>query len=59
METLLIGPYKINKKLSKVSFEVESDKKGKESDLTHISIFYIILKIKLLFNLNCCLIKSS
>ena len=33
----MVGPFKVIKKLSNVSYEVECDKKGKKSDIFHVS----------------------
>lgn len=37
LEPIMIGPYKIVKKLSNVSYQVECDKKGKKTDIFHVS----------------------
>ena len=37
LEPLMIGPYKIVKKISDISYEIECDKKGKKTDIFHIS----------------------
>jgi hypothetical protein len=33
----MMGPFKILKKLSEISYEVEYDKKGRTKDLFHVS----------------------
>jgi hypothetical protein len=37
LEPLMIGPFKVLKKLSVTSYEIECDKKGKTKDIFHIS----------------------
>jgi len=37
LDPLMLGPYKIIKKLSDISYQVECDKKGKNTDIYHIS----------------------
>ncbi len=37
LEPLMIGPFKVIKKLSDITYEVECDKKGKTKDIYHIS----------------------
>ncbi len=37
LEPLMIGPFKVLKKLSDISYEIECDKKGKTKDIFHIS----------------------
>jgi len=37
LEPLMIGPFKVLKKLSDISYVIESDKKGKNSEVFHIS----------------------
>jgi hypothetical protein len=37
LEPLMIGPFKILKKLSETSYEVECDKKGCTKDVFHVS----------------------
>jgi hypothetical protein len=37
LEPLMIGPFKILKKLSETSYEVECDKKGRTKDVFHVS----------------------
>jgi putative transposase len=44
LEPLMIGPFKVIKRLSDISYEVESDKKGKTKDIFHISKLRIYKK---------------
>ena len=37
LEPIMIGPFRIVKKLSDVSYEVMCDKRGKQTDIYHIS----------------------
>jgi len=37
LEPLMIGPFKVIEKLSDISYRIECDKKGKNSDIFHIS----------------------
>ncbi|RWS01610.1 Retrotransposable element Tf2 protein type 1-like protein [Dinothrombium tinctorium] len=37
LDPVMVGPFKIVKKLSEISYEVECDKKGRETDVFHIS----------------------
>jgi transposase InsO family protein len=44
LEPLMIGPFKVLKKLSDISYEVESEKRGKSKDVFHISKLRIYKK---------------